>query len=104
MVKYLIVELTHLTHNWKGTRPTHATTNPTRIWFQFHKFVLLSILNSTLGSGSSFYPEVDYMTLGKWALLPAADDVLEGLVEMGRADALRWGAVVHVESSFDPRA
>ena len=30
------------------------------------------------------------MTLGKWALLPAADDVLEGLMEMGRADALRW--------------
>lgn len=28
---------------------------------------------------------VDYLTLGKWALLPAADDVLDGLVEMGRA-------------------
>lgn len=30
------------------------------------------------------------MTLGAWALLPASDDVLDELVEMGREDARRW--------------
>lgn len=35
--------------------------------------------------GAGGDPTVDYLTLGKWALLPAADDVLDGLVEMGRA-------------------
>lgn len=40
--------------------------------------------------GAGGNPEVDYMTLGRWALLPAADDTLAALVEMGREDAKRW--------------
>ena len=33
---------------------------------------------------------LDYMELGKWALLPQDDETLEELVRMGRRDAERW--------------
>jgi hypothetical protein len=33
---------------------------------------------------------VEYTTLGKWALLPQQDDILEELARMGRRDAERW--------------
>lgn len=42
--------------------------------------------------GAGGAPEVDYLTLGRWALLPAADDVLEDILDMGRRDARRWAA------------
>ena len=34
--------------------------------------------------------DLDYMELGKWALLPQDDETLEELVRMGRRDAERW--------------
>ena len=33
---------------------------------------------------------LDYVELGKWALLPQDDATLEELVRMGRRDAERW--------------
>ena len=45
--------------------------------------------------------DVDYVTLGKWALLPASDDILDELVEMGRRDAARW---VEVNGFCEDRA
>ena len=44
---------------------------------------------------------MDYVTLGKWALLPASDDILDELVEMGRRDAARW---VEVNGFCEDRA
>ena len=34
-------------------------------------------------------PTMDYLEMGKWALLPQDDATLDALVEMGRADANR---------------
>ena len=34
--------------------------------------------------------DLDYVELGKWALLPQDDETLEELVRMGRRDAERW--------------
>lgn len=38
-------------------------------------------------------PTMDFLEMGKWALLPQDDATLDALVEMGRADANRWATL-----------
>ena len=79
---------------WNDAPPGDGTDTGTffeqsaSFWAEWGCSEMRGLLIAPDGAGGA--PSVDYVELGRWALQPQADDVLERLVAMGREDAERW--------------